>query len=82
MLSEYLKLTGGLNLEFKSYDINSVLKIDTLSLSPVFPPMANRQQEVIFDVVVPSLSIRMHNSVFTIKAQGHGMVAINNAGKK
>ena len=52
IIETYLKLKTSINLEIISSQITSVVRIDTLALSPLFPPMAflEEKKDVVFDV--------------------------------
>lgn len=61
IIETYLKLKTSINLEIISSQITSVVRIDTLALSPVFPPMAflEEKKDVVFDVQIPSVELSL-----------------------
>jgi hypothetical protein len=72
IISLYLKIVGEIFVEFESSTITSVLNIDSLALSPVFPPMAfyPQNRDVVFSVKIPTLTFDFIGQNIQIKFRG------------
>jgi hypothetical protein len=64
-------------VEIESSTITSVIDIDSLALSPVFPPMAfyPQNRDVIFSVSVPTITFDLSGQDFLVKIRGQCVVS-------
>lgn len=72
ILELVLKIRGGVALEIKTSTITSVINIDSLAISPVFPPMAAfpEDKDVVFSISIPTVTFDLNGQSFSIKFRG------------
>lgn len=73
VLELVLQIRGGVTLEIKTSAITNVIDIDSLALSPVFPPMARfpQSRDVVFSVSIPTVTFDLTGQSFAVKLRGH-----------
>lgn len=72
IIEKVLKIRGGIAIEIESSSITGVIDIDSLALSPVFPPMAlyPQNKEVVFSISVPNVVFEFSGQNILIKIRG------------
>lgn len=77
ILELVMGIRGQVFVEFESASITSVIDIDSLALSPVFPPMAlfPQNKDVVFSVSIPTVSLDLTGQSFLIKFRGQCVVS-------